>query len=186
VRAVVVVAAVVLAVLAATPAEAHRLRVFATVEGGGIEGYAFFVGGGRPEGAAVRFVRAGAVVHATTTDAAGAFAWRPDAPGPITVVVDPGGGHSAEVTLGAERFGAAPAGDAAPASDEEAASAHALDPAIEAAIEAAVARQIRPLLEAEAEAASRLRFNDVMGGIGMIVGLAGVALWARTRRRDAP
>jgi nickel transport protein len=182
VRAVVV--ALVLLVLTATPAEAHRLRVFATVEDGVIEGYAFFVGGGRPEGAAVRFVRAGAVVHAITTDAEGAFAWRPDEPGPITIVVDPGGGHTAEVTLGAERFGAAPAEDAAPASDKEATSSDALDPAIEAAIEAAVARQIRPLLEAEAAAASRIRFNDVMGGIGMIVGLAGVALWARTRSRD--
>jgi len=175
--------ALALLVLAAAPADAHRLRIFATVEGGTIEGYAFFVGGGRPDGAVVRFERAGEVVHATTTDAEGAFAWRPVEPGPITVVVDPGGGHVAEVTLGAERFGAAPAGDAAPASAEEAASAHALDPEVEAAIEAAVARQIRPLLEAQAEARSRIRFNDVMGGIGMIVGLAGVALWARTRAR---
>jgi len=69
--------ALALLVLAAAPADAHRLRIFATVEGGTIEGYAFFVGGGRPDGA---------------------------------VVVDPGGGHVAEVTLGAERFGAAPAG----------------------------------------------------------------------------
>jgi nickel transport protein len=178
--------ALALVVLAAAPAEAHRLRVFATVEGGMIEGYAFFVGGGRPDDADVRFVRAGEVVHATTTDAEGAFAWRPVEPGPITVVVDPGGGHSAEVTLGAERFATAPAGDAAPAPASQAPSPDPLDPAIEAAIEAAVARQIRPLLDAQVEAQSRIRFNDVMGGVGMIVGLAGVALWARTRRRDAP
>lgn len=178
-----VVVALIAMMLAATPAEAHRLRVFATVEGGAIEGYAFFVGGGRPDGAAVRFVRAGDVVHATTTDAEGAFAWRPEEPGPLTVVVDPGGGHTAEVTLGAERFGAAPAGDATPVSAAATASPDALDPSLEAAIEAAVARQIRPLLEAQAEAESRIRFNDVMGGIGMIVGLAGVALWARTRTR---
>jgi nickel transport protein len=184
VRAVVVALVLaVLVVVAATPAEAHRLRVFATVESGVIEGYAFFVGGGRPEGAAVRFVRAGELVHATTTDAAGAFAWRPEETGPLTVVVDPGGGHTAEVTLGAERFGAAPAGEATPAPASQAASPDALDPKIEAAIEAAVARQIRPLLEAQAAAESRIRFNDVMGGIGMIVGLAGVGLWARTRTR---
>lgn len=179
----VVILALVAVVLSAAPADAHRLRVFATVEGGVIEGHGFFVGGGRPDGAAVRFVRAGEVVHATTTDAEGAFAWRPEEPGPITVVVDPGGGHSARVTLGAERFEAVPARADAPASGSRAASPDALDPAIEAAIEAAVARQIRPLLEAEAEARSRIRFNDVMGGIGMILGLAGVALWARTRTR---
>jgi nickel transport protein len=175
---------VALVVVAATPAEAHRLRVFATVEGGAIEGYAFFVGGGRPDGAAVRVLRAGEVVHATTTDAEGAFTWRPEETGPLTVVVDPGGGHTAEVTLGAERFGAAPASDEEAASAAAAASPDALDPRVEAAIEAAVARQIRPLLEAQAEAESRIRFNDVVGGIGMIVGLAGVALWARARARD--
>jgi len=169
--------------LVAAPAEAHRLRVFATVEGGVVEGYAFFVGGGRPAGAAVRFERGGEVLHATTTDAAGAFAWRPDAAGPVTVVVDPGGGHAAAVTLGADRFGGAVTTGAAP-TPEPAASAPgaALDPALEAAIEAAVARQIRPLLEAQAEAESRIRFTDVMGGIGMIVGLTGVAFWARARR----
>jgi len=181
VRAVILALAGVL--LFAVPAEAHRLRVFATVEGGAIEGHAFFVGGGRPDGAAVRFVRAGEVVHATTTDAEGAFAWRPEEPGPVTVVVDPGGGHTAEVTLGAERFGGAAASADALVSAAEASAPNALDPDIEAALEAAVARQIRPLLEAQAEAAGRIRFNDVMGGIGMIVGLAGVALWARTRVR---
>jgi nickel transport protein len=49
-------------------------------------------------------------------------------------------------------------------------------------VDTAVARQIRPLLEAQAEADGRVRFNDVMGGIGMIVGLAGAALWASARR----
>jgi nickel transport protein len=173
--------------LAAAPAEAHRLRVFATVEAGAIEGYAFFVGGGRPADAAVRFVQAGEVVHATTTDEAGAFAWRPQDSGAITVVVDPGGGHVAEVTLDAERFGGEANRVPAPAPATGGTTPSGLDPAVEAAIEAAVARQIRPLLEAQAETQSRVRLTDVAGGIGMIVGLTGVALWARTRgsgRRD--
>ena len=173
--------------LAAAPAEAHRLRVFATVEAGAIEGYAFFVGGGRPADAPVRFLRAGEVLHATTTDEAGAFAWRPEDPGPITVVVDPGGGHIAEVTLDAERFGVTANTVATLAPETGGTAPSGLDPAVEAAIEAAVARQIRPLLEAQAEAQSRVRLTDVAGGIGMIVGLTGIALWARTRgsgRRD--
>jgi nickel transport protein len=33
-------------------------------------------------------------------------------------------------------------------------------------------------------AEGRLRFNDIAGGIGMIVGLAGAGLWAAARRRD--
>lgn len=54
---------------------------------------------------------------------------------------------------------------------------------VEAAVDRAVARQIRPLLEAYDAAEGRARFNDVMGGIGMIIGLAGMALWASARRR---
>ena len=54
---------------------------------------------------------------------------------------------------------------------------------IEAAVDAAVARQTRPLMEAFEAMETRLRFNDIVGGIGMIVGLAGAALWAMARRK---
>ena len=56
-----------------------------------------------------------------------------------------------------------------------------VDPALTAAIELAVARQLRPLREELAAARSRASLRDVLGGIGYIIGLAGVALWWRTR-----
>ena len=58
----------------------------------------------------------------------------------------------------------------------------ALQAMIDRSVEAAVARQIRPLLESYAAAEGRLRLNDIVGGIGMIVGLAGIALWLSARR----
>lgn len=58
----------------------------------------------------------------------------------------------------------------------------ALHAMIDRSVEAAVARQIRPLLESYAAAESRLRFNDIAGGIGMIVGLGGMALWISSRK----
>jgi nickel transport protein len=189
--------------LAPLPAAAHRLKVFATVEGGTVSGYAFFIGGGRPGGAQVTFRdAAGRTLGAAVTDAEGAFAFTPSRPEAVTVVVDAGDGHAAEASLAADRFASAAAATAAPgtvdappgapsgpASGASApavaagASAAACDPAALAAlVDTAVARQIRPLLEAQAEADGRVRFNDVMGGIGMIVGLAGAALWASARR----
>jgi nickel transport protein len=58
-----------------------------------------------------------------------------------------------------------------------------LDPALAAAIESAVARQVRPLREELAEARARARMQDVIGGIGYIVGVAGLVLWWTARRR---
>jgi nickel transport protein len=157
----------------ATTAAAHALRVFARAEGGVVSGYGFFSGGARAAAAEVSATgRDGALIWSGNADAEGGFAFpAPEAGGPVTVALSDGAGHVARITLAREWF--APAPDAQ-APDEQ---------ALEALVEAAVARQTAPLLEAFARAEARLRFNDVMGGVGMIVGLAGVALWARGRPR---
>jgi nickel transport protein len=166
-------------------AGAHRLKIFVTVEDGALGGYAFFVGGGRPEGANFIVKDAGREVFRGKTDPQGAFRWKPEGLGPYSVTVDAGDGHWAEGSVSADRFGAA----AAPAASNDAAPAACAsnDPAVfarlvEAQVDKAVARQVRPLLEAYEEAEARVRFNDVMGGVGMIVGLAGAGLWAVSRR----
>ena len=193
-------ALVILAGLAG-PAAAHRLKLFATVDDGAITGYGFFIGGGRPQGATL-VIRdaAGAEVFRGATDDTGAFSWPPPAPGDFALTIDARDGHVAEARIGADRFagdalGAAPAAaapaPAATASVPAAGTACAPDPAalaaaIDRAVDTAVARATRPLLEAYAEAEGRVRFNDVASGIGMIVGLAGIALWASARRRPPP
>lgn len=176
-------------VVASLPAAAHRLKLFATVEAGEIVAEAFFVGGGRPEGVEV-VVRdgGGAEIHRGRTDAAGGFRWRPPRAGDLTLRVDTGDGHFAETTLAADRFGGAVTSEA-PASVAQSTPAAAPDAGeigrvIEAAVDRAVSRQTRPLLEALERAEARLRFNDVAGGVGMIVGLVGAALWASSRRRE--
>lgn len=57
-----------------------------------------------------------------------------------------------------------------------------VDPALSAAIALAVARQVRPLREELAAERDRVRLQDILGGLGYIFGLAGIALW--WRRRD--
>ncbi|MEJ2456241.1 MAG: hypothetical protein P8103_19125 [Candidatus Thiodiazotropha sp.] len=54
----------------------------------------------------------------------------------------------------------------------------------EAALERAVARQIRPLREALQGYEEQVRLRDIIGGIGYIVGLAGLGLWWGRRRKD--
>lgn len=181
--------ACVLALLALSPAHAHRLRVFATVQQGEIAGYAYFVGGARAKGASVVFRnRADRELHRMSADANGAFKWRPDAPQTIRIVVDAGEGHVGRLVIDRARF-SGPRAEAGPDVEETAVADESLSPAqretIEAAVDAAVARHARPLMEAFEAMETRMRFNDIVGGIGMIVGVAGAAMWALSRRKGA-
>lgn len=199
------VLALALLVALAGPAAAHRLKLFATVEDGAITGYGFFIGGGRPQGATL-VIRdaAGAEVHRGATDAQGAFSWRPPEADDFTLVIDARDGHVADTRIGADRFAGTMLSGPAPTTDPvasaatapgipsaETAATGALDPTtlaetIDRAVDRAVARQIRPLLEAYGQADGRIRLNDVAGGVGMIIGLAGIAIWASGRRRARP
>ncbi|WP_218128462.1 hypothetical protein [Rhodospira trueperi] len=177
----------------AGPAVAHNMKVFATVEAGEVSGYGFFVGGGRARNAAVTATTGdGRIVFEGRTDAEGRFSFTPEGPAPqaVTVTLKVGDGHMASITLDGARFGAVAAPEAAavttpapqdlPDPPEE-----RLVALVEARVEAAVARQIRPLLEAQAEAEARIRVKDIAGGLGMILGLVGIALWALSRRRES-
>ena len=192
-------ALLVLCVCMTQPALAHRLRLYAHVEDSAVVGFAFFVGGGRARDAEISFRDAsGRNLHVGRTDHEGAFAFTPPQPQDVVIIVNSGDGHAAETSLPLERFTARATPEAAheagPVAQAEAGApsqtgaVSTLRPAdlalIERKVEAAVARQIAPLLEAYALAEGRVRFNDLMGGIGMIVGLAGAALWASRRRRD--
>ena len=90
-----------LLVLAAAPAaEAHRLRVFATVDGGIVSGYGFFAGGGRPARAHVRAVTsAGVTVFSGPTGPDGRFAFPITPPVDLTLSIETGDGHVATMTL---------------------------------------------------------------------------------------
>jgi len=171
--------AVALLLLTATPALAHRLKLFATQSGEQIEGEAFFIGGGRPDGATVIIHDpAGTELARLTTDAQGAFRWKTPHPDAYRISVDSGDGHAATLTL------ASPA--AAPPPPPQASSPAApLEDShqIEAAVERALARRLDPLIAAQIETESHLRLNDLIGGIGYIIGLAGLGLAWKARQK---
>ncbi|MFC3060090.1 cobalamin biosynthesis protein CbiL [Paenirhodobacter populi] len=170
----------------ALPAEAHKLRLFATVEGGDVTGYAFFVGGGRAQGADWWAQDAGgARITQGRTDGEGRY--RFTAPDPVTddiaVRIDTHDGHMAEAVVKAERFGAPPVAPVAPAPASLADGGRSAAPAPDTeAVERAVQRQIAPLLERIEAMDSRMRITDVLSGLFLIVGLAGMGLYLRGRR----
>lgn len=195
-----ILALMLLATLAAThPASAHRLKVFATVEDGAVAGYGFFVGGGRVQGATV-IMRGpdGKDLWRGETGEEGRFSWHPDNPMPVTVIIDSRDGHVAEATIAADRFaGAVQAQEPGLATAEQVATTGGTAPAmscaatpdaaalaamVDRAADKAVERQLRPLLEAYEESSGAIRFNDIVGGVGMIIGMAGIGMWALSRR----
>lgn len=156
----------------------HGMTLFATVEGDVVSGHAAYVGGGRAAGASIVLADdRGETLWSGRADEDGAFLWRAawGAAGPRDVVlfaVD-GEGHRAEARIAKARF--------AP----DATTRIGVCADVAAAVEAAVARQIRPLLEAQHAAAHRARLSDLLGGLGVLFGLAAGALWWFERRRRA-
>ena len=190
--------------LLGSAAAAHRLVLFVKVEDGTVKGYGFFVGGGRPHEATLTIRNAAGVElfrGPVAPDAS--FSFRPAVPAELNVVMDAGDGHVAQAHVSAERFGpgvmlqpigaaqAAPGGsgstrDQAPPDGPVAgapAPAQELASLIDRSVDRAVSRQIAPLLEAYAQADARVRFNEVVSGIAVIIGLAGLLLWGLSRRQ---
>ncbi len=182
-------AALLVLSLAAGPALAHKLKVFARVEGGEILGSAYFVGGAPAAGAGVRVLDGnGSVLATLTPDAEGRFRYRPAEPGDYLVEADSGDGHVARWSLAAKAFVATVAEPTAqavatPTTDPSVAAPPAPlpEPALAALVEEAVARQVGPLREQLQAYEDKVRLHDVLGGVGYILGLAGLALWWRSR-----
>ena len=186
--------ALLLALMFASPAAAHKLKVFAAVEGNTVSGYAFFIGGGRAQDTPWSAQdEAGRALGSGRTSGEGEFRFAVPEPitSDITITVDTQEGHIATRTLKSARFGVTepatePAGAETTAQAEPKPSFEtpvSPDADTTARIEAAVQRQITPLLERIEEMDARLRFTDVISGIFLIIGLAGIGLWARGRRK---
>lgn len=182
-------------------ARAHKVNVFAVVQGGQVMGEGYFSGGGRAMNCPVEILdAAGAVVASAVTGPDGAFSapLPAGAKPPLKVVLKAGEGHQNDYTLTAADMGAqapasAPAPAAAPSTPVQepgrpAAQGQApggmdeasLTALVEAATARAVEEKLAPLrLElarmAAQDGAARLR--DIVGGLGWIIGLVGVVAW---------
>jgi nickel transport protein len=170
------------------PASAHALKVFAAAEGHRVEGRVYYAGGGPVRDARVTVLTPdGRVLAQLESTADGTFAYEPVELVDQLIRVQTLEGHAAEWTVTANAFASAPetrgGQSTAPALGGFAAAAPE-SAGLEAAVEQAVARQVRPLREELLAYAERVRLQDLLGGIGYILGLAGLALWWRSRRPD--
>ncbi|MCF8066504.1 MAG: hypothetical protein K9K36_14740, partial [Desulfarculaceae bacterium] len=112
----------------------------------------------------------------------------PQAKPPLTLVLNAGAGHRATFELKAADLGvAAPAPKAspAPAAAEPVAQAVAINQDLAPQIKKAVAQAVAPLRAQLAEMALRsneVSLRDIIGGLGWIVGLLGLAAYFKARK----
>ncbi len=196
--AVVLVLAVGTAVF---PAAAHKVVLSVYVTGALIEGEVGFSNGDMAPGAVIEvFGPDGALRKRVTTDEDGFFAFQADDRVDYQLKADLGAGHVAEARVSADELpvalaaagGAAaamPGGDPGavpPGREGPVASGPSSGPApadLDAIVQEAVAHQIRPLRRQLTAYENRVRWTDVLGGLGYIIGLTGLAAYWQARRR---
>lgn len=154
-------------------AHSHGLRLLVSEGPDSISGQVLHAGGA-PAAALDVVLRdaSGSAVAGTHADGDGRFEFSSVSPfePPLFVEADAGGGHLARVRA---RYAAQ-----ALTAEASVESTHST-----AEIERAIARQITPLREQIAAWEERRSLRDVLGGLGYIIGLAGVGLLILSRRR---
>lgn len=189
----------------ASPALAHKVKVFAWTEGAVISGYVYFPGGARAQNVRVVFYGPeDKSLGETVTNKKGEFAFTAPYKCDYRVVADIGDGHQAEYTLPASELpdSLAELGSGSKqAAQEEAASAPAMkkppvsgiegegvsavlsDSRLTELVEKAVMKQVLPLREQIEQYEEKVRLHDILGGIGYIIGLMGVVLYLKASAR---
>lgn len=184
--------AAVLVLVAASPALAHKMKVFASATGAAISGYVYFNGDSRAIATKVSVVGAdGSTVFEGLTDDTGQFSFPATRRMDHVISVDGNDGHVASFTITAAELpdtlpAAASASVVTPtrAAPVEAASVEVASGDLRSFIDQSIARQIRPLREQIDAYQEKIWWHDVIGGIGYIAGLAGLAFgWANRKPR---
>jgi nickel transport protein len=181
--------------LLAPAARAHRVNVFAWAEGDTVHVEGYFGGGRKARHATVEvFDSTGKRLLQGKTDDRGEFSFTAPEKTDLKIVLDAGAGHRDDVTLAASDLGegggagtadiqpgsTAVAGDRAPgaACGDEAARR------LEALISETLDRKLAPLIGLMRESRGEgPGLTEIVGGIGYIFGLVGVAMYFSNRKR---
>lgn len=160
------------------PLHAHLLKIFAVVEGNQIKGSVYFSGGDPVPGASVSLTSAtGDPLAQLIADQQGKFSYQVDTPSHIAITADTKEGHMAKWVIKAAEI--APPTDTVKQVEPNSATYSNSD------LERAIARQLTPLKRQLVNLEERLRYQDIVGALGYILGLAGLAAWYLGRKKGA-
>ena len=187
-------AVMVAALLAAPPALAHKVVLSVYAVGDMLEGEVGFSNGDMAENARIDiYDDADKKIGETTTDGDGYFTYRPTQKTVHVFRADLGAGHVAEGRVEIADLPQAAGTPVAATEPEKPAVAPsgtvtaAMVPGLSAEQRAVIAeeirRELRPLRREIAAYKEKNDLQNVLGGIGYIVGLFGVAFYVAARRR---
>lgn len=157
---------------------AHKVNLFATLEGNLIKGYGYFPGGGRVQQVKVQLLDSkGTFIGETTTDEQGRFEYPITRQGDYTLVLDIGDGHRTHFTVtspSSEKIEISPPLQKEGGSDLR----QSIDCKTELRelLEQAIKQHLTPLREQIDAYEQHIRLHDILGGIGYIFGIMGFYL----------
>jgi len=176
---------------------AHKVTIFAWVEGDTVHTESKFSGGRVAKQAAIEvYDRTGALLLEGRTDDEGRFDFKAPKQEALRIVLVAGAGHRNEWVVKAEEF----AGHVRPAADDETVPPHQTEPLVvsplpgkidvsredlQTMIEAALDKKLQPVLHRLHRMDEGPRLVDIVGGIGYILGLVGLGAYIHFRRRSS-
>lgn len=170
------------------PALAHKATIFAWVEGDTVYTESKFMGGTEVRNAQILvFDGEGAQLLKGTTNGSGEFSFKVPKLADLTVVLNAGMGHRAQWTVPeSEIREASGTSEGKPAPETLQQRTVGLNrEEIKELIEDSLDRKLRPIMSIMAESRSRgPSVTEIVGGIGYIFGLMGLALYFRNRIRE--
>jgi nickel transport protein len=196
------IAAGLLVLLLPIRALAHKVTVFAWVEGDTVHTESKFSGGRVAKNARIEvYDAAGAKLLEGRTDDQGRFAFKPPRPEALRIVLIGGTGHQNEWRVAAEEFTDAPSPAipmGSPAAPTESAAAPpaptpgkaenetlTLSPGeFQTLIDQALDRKLAPIMHRLIALDQGPSLSDIVGGIGYIIGLVGLGAYIHSRRRS--
>jgi len=170
------------------PALAHKVTIFAWVEGDTVFTQSKFSGGRRATRAKVAvFDRAGTQLLEGKTDGKGEFSFKIPTLTDLRIVLDAGAGHRAEWTITESEIRQAGYQEEAQEVATPRRKSGGLDLQVEEIqklIDESLDRRLTPIVNMLAEQQAKgPSMTEVIGGIGYIVGLMGLALYLLSRRK---
>jgi len=176
---------------------AHKVTIFAWVEGDTVHTESKFSGGRVAKQALIEvYDRTGKKLLAGRTDDEGRFVFKAPQQEDLRIVLVAGTGHRNEWVVKAEEF----SGQTSSAADAETVRSHQPQPLVEAPlpgridvsredlqtmIETTLDKKLQPVLHRLYQMDEGPRLADILGGIGYILGLVGLGAYIHYRRRSS-